>query len=130
MATFTRFEDIEAWKMGRILVNRIYTITNVHVFKSDYILSTQIKRAAISVTSNIAEGFDRDSKKEFIYYLAIAKGSCGEIRSQLYTALDQKYITIETFNEIYNLANDISKLIHNLSVYLKKSDIEGLRHKS
>lgn len=129
MATFKHFEDIEAWKQARILTEKIYVVTKVPAFKFDYPLSSQIRKAAISIISNISEGFERDSKKEFIYFLSISKGSCGEVKSQLYVALDQKSISTETFNEIYNLANQISKLIQKLIVYLNNSNVNGLRYK-
>jgi four helix bundle protein len=129
MATFKRFEDIEAWKQSRNLVDKIYVVTKVQTFKSDVVLSSQIKKSAISIISNIAEGFDRESRKEFIYFLSISKGSCGELKTQLYLALDQKYISSITFDEIYNLTDHTSKLIHNLIVYLGDSNINGLRYK-
>src|SRR5205085_12010986 len=89
MATFERFEDIEAWKKTRLLVNVIYKMTAVAEFARDYGLKDQIRRAAVSVLSNIAEGFEREGKTEFRRFLTIAKGSCGEVRAQLYVALDQ-----------------------------------------
>lgn len=92
MATFKAFEDIEAWQKARDLVRRVYHISQGSEFSRDYALKDQMRRAAISIMSNIAEGFERNGNKEFIHFLSIAKGSAGEVRSQLYVALDQRYI--------------------------------------
>lgn len=89
MARIEKFEDIEAWKKGRELVNVIYAVSNKEPFTHDYGLKDQIRRAAVSVISNIAEGFERDTNPDFRRFLAIAKGSVGEVEAQLYVALDQ-----------------------------------------
>jgi len=115
-----RFEDIDAWKEARKLVNSIYgTITNNHRFAKDFRLTNQIQGAAVSVMSNIAEGFSRRSNKEFIQFLFISKSSAAEVQSQLYVALDQKYINQETFNKIYAQAETVSKLNSGFIKYLK-----------
>lgn len=98
MASVKRFEDLEAWKLARELVNLIYDLTDKDIFKRDYDLKDQMRRAAVSIMSNIAEGFERGSDKDFSRFLFIAKASCGEIRSQLYVSLDRKYIAQEEFN--------------------------------
>jgi len=85
------FEDIESWKKARALTNEIYKITGAGTFARDFGLKDQIRRASVSILSNIAEGFERGGDKEFSQFLAIAKGSCGEVRAQLYIALDQKF---------------------------------------
>ena len=95
-----RFEDIEAWKAGRDLTKSIYEITKEKRFSRDFSLLDQIRRAAVSITSNIAEGFKRGGDNEFIQALAIAKGSSGEVRSQLYVALDEQNITATQYDEI------------------------------
>src|SRR5437762_12110700 len=104
MATITRFEDIRGWIMARELVNRIYAASNVGLFARDFALKDQIRRAAISVMSNIAEGFERNGNKEFIQFLSLAKASCGEFRSQLYLVHDQKYISNSEYEELKHLA--------------------------
>jgi len=93
--TFKKFEDIDSWKKGRELAREIYAATNKGAFARDFGLRDQMRRAAVSIVSNIAEGFERDRKTEFIRFLLIAKGSAGELRSQLYIALDQEYISAQ-----------------------------------
>lgn len=93
MANIERFEDVVAWQKGRELVRVIYRLTKLTEFSKDFALRDQIRRAAISITSNIAEGFERGGTREFIQFLGHAKGSCGELRSQLYIALDETYLT-------------------------------------
>jgi four helix bundle protein len=88
MSTIKRFEDIEAWQRAREIAKNIYRITSSGEFSRDYGLKDQIRRSSVSIMSNIAEGFERDGNKEFIYFLSLAKGSCGEAASQLYVALD------------------------------------------
>ncbi len=93
MATLTEFEEIEAWQQARQLNRLIYRVTKTGRFSKDYELKNQIRRASISAMSNIAEGFERGGTNEFIHFLGIAKGSVGEVESQLYVALDESYIT-------------------------------------
>src|SRR4051794_20935381 len=100
MARIERFEDIEAWKLGRKATKLVYDATRTEEFCRDFALVNQIRRAAVSVLSNIAEGFERQGNKEFLQFLAVAKGSCGEVRAQLYVALDQDYIDELKFREI------------------------------
>lgn len=92
MAAIERFEDIQAWKLARDATRLVYKATLDPVFSRDFALVNQMRRACISIMSNVAEGFEREGNREFIQFLAIAKGSCGEVRSQLYIALDQKYV--------------------------------------
>jgi four helix bundle protein len=128
--TFTTFEDIDAWKKGRPLVNEIYKITGESPFDRDFALKDQMRRAGISVVSNIAEGFERDGNKEFIQYLSISKGSVGEVRSQLYLALDLQYVAGEEFNRIKNLTEETGKMIAGLINYLKKTNMKGKKYRS
>ncbi len=114
----TRFEDIEVWKLARELVNDIYKITEKSPFDKDYGLKNQITRASVSIMS-IAEGFERKSNKEFVQYLFIAKGSAAEVRSQLYVVFDLKYIDNETFANLSNKAEIISKSISGFIKYLR-----------
>jgi len=116
----TRFEDIDAWKESRKLVNLVYTAINSNEkFQKDYRLINQIQGASVSVMSNIAEGFSRKSNKEFVQFLFISKSSAAEVQSQLYVALDQNYITKETFQQIYEQAEIVSKLNSGFIKYLK-----------
>ena len=123
MATFDRFEDIDAWKKARSLVSAVYQLTGTGEFGRDYGLRDQIRRAAVSVLSNIAEGFEREGNTEFCRFLAIAKGSCGEVRAQLYVALDQRYITTEQFNAASRNAAEVSRMISGLMKYLRQSEL-------
>jgi four helix bundle protein len=109
MSAFRRFEDIEAWQLGRELTRRVYEATREGPFSRDFGLRDQIQRAAVSITSNIAEGFERRSPAEFARFLLIARGSAGEVRSQLYVALDLGYVDRETFQSLFRLATRISK---------------------
>ena len=129
MSTIKNFEGIEAWKESRKLVKSIYQITREGDFSRDYGLKDQIQRAAVSVMSNIAEGFERSGNKEFINFLSIAKGSCGEVRSQLYLALDLEYITETEFNNIKRACVKTSVMIQGLITSLKKSDYKGPKYK-
>ena len=121
MGKFNSFEEINSWHKARLFNKRIYEITDKEVFKKDYDLSRQIRRASISISSNIAEGFERNTDKEFIYFLYIAKASAGEVRSQLYLALDLNYITKIKFDELFENVSDISKLISGFIKYLNDS---------
>ena len=129
MAVFGSFEDIEAWQKGRELVKKIYTVTARGDFAKDFGLKDQIQRASISIISNIAEGFDRGGDKEFIQFLAVAKGSAGEVRAQLYAAIDLGYISSAEFEEASKLVNDIRHLIGGLITYLKGSTLKGYKYK-
>jgi four helix bundle protein len=122
MATFERFEDIEAWKKARSLVNMVYELTGASEFGRDYGLKDQIRRAAVSVLSNIAEGFEREGNAEFCRFLGIAKGSCGEVRAQLYVAVDQRYITAEQFDVALHGAVEVSRMISGLIKYLRQAE--------
>lgn len=118
MAKFNSFEEITSWQKARELNSEIYTITNINEFSKDSGLKNQIRRASISVSSNIAEGFERETTKEFIRFLYIAKASAGEVRSQLYLAFDLKYIIEEEFKELKLKVEEISKLLSGLIKYL------------
>jgi four helix bundle protein len=109
--TINRFEDLIAWQKARQLVTAIYQTTGKGAFAKDYGLRDQIQRSAVSVMSNIAEGFDRGSRPEFHKFLVIAKGSCAEARSQLYIALDCGYINQQEFDRIADLAHEVAKIV-------------------
>jgi four helix bundle protein len=129
MSTFKKFEDMEVWKKSMNLTRFIYQTTNQPSFSKDYNLVNQIRKSAVSIASNIAEGVERDGNKELINFLYIAKGSCGELRCQLYIALDQHYLQRDRFEEIYNLATEISVSLNKLIKYLQESDYKGIKYK-
>lgn len=124
MATFKQFEDLEIWQKARSLFQRILAITQKEQVQKNFRFCSQIREAAGSVMDNIAEGFERDSRLEFINFLSIAKGSCGEVRSQLYRALDQKYITTEEQTELKTEYKNLGAYIANFIRYLNKSEIK------
>ncbi len=119
MSTFKRFEEIESWKKARELSRRVYAVSKAGAFQKDFGLKDQIRRACVSVMSNIAEGYERDSCNEFFRFLAIAKGSAGEVRSQLYVAMDQGYLSQSEFEEMHRIATETSRLIAGLMNYLE-----------
>lgn len=129
MTLIKRFEDLEAWKIAREVTKQIYRVTSNENFARDFGLCDQIRRASVSVMSNVAEGFERDGNKEFANFLSIAKGSSGEVRSQLYVALDQNYISENEFNNIYMKTIENSRVISGLIKYLKQSDLRGIKYK-
>ena len=125
MVKITRFEDIESWKKARQLTTEIYQVTATGGFVRDFGLKDQIRRASVSILSNIAEGFERGGDKEFLHFLAMAKGSCGEVRAQLYVALDQKYLSQEGFDRLSRNANAVGELLAGFMRYLKSSALRG-----
>ena len=127
MANIEKFEEIEAWQKARELTRDIYRITNQGSFARDFGLRDQIRRAAVSTMSNIAEGFGRGGNREFIQFLSTAKGSASEVQAQLYVALDAEYITTEQFRQLYDLAQSSGKLIGGFIRYLQKSDHKGVK---
>lgn len=129
MATINRFEEIDAWKVGRELCLKIGVIIDKGNFKKSFRLIDQIEGSSGSIMDNIAEGFERGTRAEFIQFLGYAKGSCGEFRSQLYRAVDRKYLTQIQFDELYVLAVRISAMLQKLISYLQKTDVKGVRKK-
>ncbi len=125
--TIERFEDLVAWQKARLLTSKIYAATRIGQFAKDFGLIDQIRRAAVSIGSNIAEGFERGNNKEFVTFLGIAKGSAGEVRSQLYTAYDVGYLSDDGISELVELSKDVSKLINGLIMSLRKSAVGGMR---
>ena len=120
MATIKRFEDLECWQEARKLVNMVYrVINNNENFQKDYRLSGQIAGAAISVMNNIAEGWASQSNNEFIRFLTYSRRSCAETQNCLYIALDQQYITKNTFKEVYGQGLKTIKIIDGLLRYLR-----------
>ncbi len=129
MANITRFEDIDAWEQGRLLNQEIYALTKTEYFRKDYALRDQVRRAAMSITANIAEGFERNSNNEFLYFLSISKGSTGELKSLLYLALDEGYLDEQHFGKLCERIDVVSRLIGGLMRYLRSSEIRGVRYK-
>lgn len=122
MAAFKTFEEINVWQNARVLVRDVYAVTRSGDFAKDYGLKDQIQRAAISICSNIAEGFERRGNREFVKFLWIAKGSAAEVCSQLHNAKDIGYITDEQFKSIYDSAKQIGGMIFNLITVLSSTD--------
>ncbi len=129
MATIKHFEDIQSWQKAREVCNYLGELIDKGRFKRSYRLIHQIEGSSGSIMDNIAEGFERGTKLEFIQFLGYAKGYCGELRSQLYRALDRKYITQEEVDYLRTYVMSISSLIQKLISYLFNSDIKGVRKK-
>lgn len=127
MATIRSFEDIESWRLARELSKEIFELTLLGSFSKDYGLKDQINRSSGSTMDNIAEGFERGGTKEFIHFLSIAKGSCGEVRSQLYRALDRNHISENVYQSIKEKCEVVSKKINALILYLRESEIRGMK---
>jgi four helix bundle protein len=130
MATIEKFEDIKSWQEARELNRIMGTLIDDDRFKKNYKLISQIEGSAGSIMDNIAEGFERGGNKEFMQFLYIAKGSCGELRSQLYRAIDRNYIHEKEFDAITSQTLLISKLIQKLINYLNNSDYKGTKYKA
>jgi four helix bundle protein len=125
MAKIERFEDIEAWKKARELTKIIYEVTSQGKLATDFSLRDHLRRASVSIMANIAEGFEREGNKEFRQFLAMAKGSVGEVKALLYVALDAGLTSSEQFHRIIALADEASRLLAGFLRYLKASDKKG-----
>jgi len=129
MSSFQRFEDIEAWQKARELTKAIYAMSNDGQFARDFGLRDQVRRASVSIMSNIAEGFGRGGNKEFIQFLSTAKGSASEVQAQLYVALDAGYINQDQFQKLYSETEATARMIAGLLRYLQNSDFKGAKYK-
>lgn len=129
MAKIERFEDIEAWKRARELTKKIYELTDAGPIARDFSLKDQIRKSAVSIMANIAEGFEREGDKEFRQFLAITKGSVGELKAQLYMVLNSGMMTAEEFSGLMSLANETSRLLAGFMKYLKQSPHQGSKFK-
>jgi four helix bundle protein len=129
MAKIERFEDMLSWQKAREITKHVYGISKRGEFARDFELRGQMRSASVSIMSNIAKGFERGGDKEFIQFLSTAKGSCGEVRSQLYVALDQSYITPVEFDNLYTGTVEIGRLVSGFMGYLQKSDLRGNKFK-
>lgn len=116
----SRFEDLIAWQKARVLTAEIYRITQTGKFTMDHPFVSQLRRATVSIMSNIAEGHERANPREFQYFLLVAKGSCAEVRSQLYIALDAQFITQERFTALLTLTTEVGRLIGGLRTLVLK----------
>ena len=121
MSEIKQFEDLDVWQKARDLTRLIYELSSIGDFTKDFALRDQIRRASVSILSNISEGFERGNNKEFIRFLSYAKGSCGELRAQLYVAFDQKYFDNKVFKNISDKALDLSRMISGFMKYLQNS---------
>jgi len=121
LAKIIRFEDLEVWQEGRNLRRQVYSFTKKKEFSRDFSLVDQLRRASISITSNIAEGFDAQSNVEFVRFLRYSRRSSSEVKDQLYAALDEGYITEKEFLQAYDLASKVSKMLYGFINYLKNS---------
>ncbi|HRX84456.1 MAG TPA: four helix bundle protein [Phycisphaerae bacterium] len=129
MATVERFEELEVWQEARKLAGEIYRVTERGGFARDYGMRDQIRRAAVSVMSNVAEGFERRSDREFARFLQIAQGSAGEIRSVLYIARDVGYLEEKALEDLKNRSEQVSRRIARLASYLRKTAGKDRRKK-
>ncbi len=130
MATIKSFEDLEVWKKSRVFAHAIYELSSEGSFAKDFKLRDQINGSAGSIMDNIAEGFERDGKKEFLQFLSIAKGSAGEARSQLYRALDRNHISQVDFDQRAAEVVELSKQISGFMKYLAASEWKGSKYKN
>ncbi|QKZ12594.1 four helix bundle protein [Spirosoma sp. KUDC1026] len=128
MPTVHRFEDLIAWQKARLLSSQINALTRDKIFQSDLDLKRQIRRSAGSVMDNIAEGFGRGSRGEFIQFLGIARGSLSEVKSQLYRSLDNQYISASQFDELYAQCDEVGRLTDSLLLYLNNTNQKGRRY--
>ncbi len=129
MATLKKFEEIEAWQKARLLAQEIFRISTETNLSKDFRFRDQVNAACGSIMDNIAEGFERGGKLEFINFLTIAKGSCAEVRSQLYRIFDRGYVNEIKFDELYALTEEIGSRIGGLINYLNASEIKGRKFK-
>ena len=125
MATIKRFEDLEIWQLAREVGNKVFEETQKGKLSKDYKLRDQMNNAGGSIMDNIAEGFGRSGRLEFIQFLSISKGSGNELQSQLYRCLDRKYFQQEKFEELYDLVDKLCRKIFGFMDYLNKSSVKG-----
>jgi len=129
MATVTRFEDLDVWQKARVLVNEVYAVSGNGAFGRDFGLRDQVRRAAVSAMGNIAERFERGGDTEFRQFLAVAKGSCGEVQSHLYTAVDQGYVTAAQHRQVSEKAEEVGRMVAGLMRHLRRSPLKGNKYK-
>jgi len=125
VSSLRHFEEIEAWQLARILTRRIYECSGTGAFSKDFALQGQMRRASVSIMSNIAEGFERGGSREFGQFLSVAKGSAAEVQSHLYVALDAGYISAAEFDDLQRQAMSVKRLVAGFMNYLKESPLRG-----
>lgn len=130
MATIKRFEDILSWQKARELNRILGALIDSGKFKRSYKLIDQIESSCGSIMDNIAEGFERSGNREFLQFLYISKGSCGEFRSQLYRAFDKNFLAQEEFDDLYSRSMEIIVMLQGLIEYLESSEMKGAKFKS
>ena len=130
MPTFRSFEEIDSWQAARVLTAAIYDLSSRSLLRNDVDLRRQLRRASVSIMSNIAEGYERGGKSEFIQFLSIAKGSCGEVRSQLYVAADAGYVSQDRLNDLLEQCRLIGRLLHVLIFHLQHAKGRGPKFKN
>ena len=128
--TYNTFEDLEVWQNARILCKDIYVVTREDKFQKDYRFVSQITASAGSIMDNIAEGFERDGNKEFLQFLSIAKGSCGELRSQIHRAYDFGYVDEQSYIALLESVKKLSGGIYFFMQFLKNAEFKGIKYKS
>ena len=128
MATISSFEDLRVWQLAKELSKEIYSLIQKGSFAKDFELRNQINKSAGSIMDNIAEGFERGGNKEFSQFSSISKGSCGEVRSPLYRALDRNHLTKNEFESAKDKALEVSKQLSGFISYLKNSDLKGIKY--
>ena len=129
MAAVRQFEDLVAWQKARELTRALYKYSSAGAFARDWALQNQVRRATVSIMANIAEGFERGGDREFLQFLAIAKGSCGEVQSHLHVGLDQEYFTPEQHAAMVENSSQVSRLITGLMKHLRQSTMRGSKFK-
>jgi len=129
MGTIQRFEDLQVWKKARAFSKDVFQLTQTGLFAKDYELKGQINRSAGSIMDNIAEGFERSGKAEFINFLTISKGSCAETRSQLYRAFDRNYLDEITLKKFLTEGEEVGKMLSGFITYLNKTEVAGIKFK-
>jgi len=125
MGKVTKFEELIAWQKARTLTDLVYRVSGSGEFAKDWGLRDQMRRASVSIMSNLAEGFERGGRAEFRQFLVIAKGSCAEVRAQLYVALDAGYLDKERFNEIYAVAEETGRIVNGLRAAVERQRDEA-----
>ncbi|HOW53695.1 MAG TPA: four helix bundle protein [Syntrophorhabdaceae bacterium] len=128
--TVQNFEDLQIWQEARKLTNSVYEVTKLPTFANDFGLINQIRRASISIGSNIAEGYERGGNQELMQFLSVAKGSSGEVRSQLYLALDLGYVEKEECEKLIDEFKKLTAMINSFIKYLKKTSYKGMKYKT
>ena len=128
MASVSKFEELIVWQKARQLAKDVYGVTRVGGFAKDYGFCDQIRRAVVSIGSNVAEGFDRGNNKEFLTFLGVAKGSAAEVRSQLHTAFDVGYLADGIYVDLISQAEEVSRLLNGLMVSIRETSYQGMRY--